>query len=218
MRLENSWKPPAYSVLFASHWTADLHFAPSDRQPLVAADVEPRQSKTVLSVQVRVLTPRIPPSSFVIGRTVGRAVVVVAVGRAEPMAVLEGQSVGRVAVVPGNVEPITGVAVRYRKMLVVCQPIVAVDVGHLDAQGRRVVRRQPVDGLVTEPEISYNNIICESVARYKCMNVEKIVQLAINRALRIQIFFFFFNITLHWIPKFKIVFHRFVQRVKVALL
>lgn len=131
-----------------------MHLALGDRHPLVAAGVEPRQPEVVLAVEVSVLTPRVPPATLVVGRAVCRAGVLVAVCRAEPVAVLEGQSVGGVATVTGNVQPVTVSGVRYRKVRVVRPPMITVYVGHLDAQRRRVVRRQSVDSVVAQPKIA----------------------------------------------------------------
>lgn len=131
-----------------------MHLAFGDRHPLVAAGVEPRQPEVVLAVEVGVLTPRVPPATLIVGRAVGRAGVLVAVCRAESVTVLEGQGVGGVATVTENVQPVTVGGVRYRKVQVVRPPIVAVYVGHLDAQRRRVVGRQPVDSVVPQPKIA----------------------------------------------------------------
>lgn len=100
------------------------------------------------------LTPRVPPAALVVGRTVGRAGVLVAVHRAKLVAVLEGQGICGVAPVPGYVQPVTVGRVRNGEVRVVRLPIVAVNVGHADAQRGRVVRRQPVNGVVAQPEIA----------------------------------------------------------------
>lgn len=118
---------------------------------MIATDVEPRQSEVVLAVQVGVLTPRVPPSALVVGRTVGRTVVMVAVFRAEPVPVLERQRVRGVSPVPGYVQPVTVRVVRYRETPVIGTPIVAVYIRHPNAQRRPVVCRQPVYGVVAEP-------------------------------------------------------------------
>lgn len=76
-------------VLLPGHRTSNSHLALGDRHPLIAAGVEPRQPKVVLAVEVGVLAPRIPPAALVVGRAVCSAVVLVAVRRAEPVAVLE---------------------------------------------------------------------------------------------------------------------------------
>jgi len=131
-----------------------LHLALGDRHPLVAAGVEPRQPEVVLAVEVGVLTPRGPPAALVVGRAVGSAGVLVAVCRAEPVAVLERQGVGGVTAVTGNVQSVTVGGVRYREVRVIRPPIVTVYVGHPDAQRRRVVRRQTVDGVVAQPKIA----------------------------------------------------------------
>jgi len=123
------------------------------------AGVEPREPEVVLAVEVGMLAPRVPPAALVVGRAVGRrAVVLVAVRRAEPPPVLVGQRVGRVAAgaaVTGHGQPVTVVRVRHGETLVHGQPPVAVDVGHVHAQRRRrvLVRRQPVHGFVAQPKV-----------------------------------------------------------------
>lgn len=115
------------------HRTSDLHLALGDRHPLVATGVEPRQPEVVLAVEIGVLTPRVPPATLIVGCAVCRAGVLIAVCRAEPVAVLERQGVGGVTAVTGNVQSVTIGGVRYREVQVVRPPIVTVYVGHPDA-------------------------------------------------------------------------------------
>lgn len=121
-------------ILLNGHRTSNSHLALGDRHPLIAAGVEPRQPKVVLAVEVGVLTPRIPPAALVVSRAVCSAVVLVAVRRAEPVAVLEGQGVGGVSAITGNIQPVTVGGVRHCKVCVIRPPTVAVYVSYLDAQ------------------------------------------------------------------------------------
>lgn len=103
------------------------------------------------------LAPRVPPTALVVGRAIRRAVVLVAVSRAEPVTVLEGQRVGRVAPIVGNAQPIAAGGVRHSETRVVRPPTVTVYVGHVDAQRSFVVRCQPVYGFVAQPKV-----VCEN--------------------------------------------------------
>jgi len=75
-----------------------LHRGSRHGDPLVAVQVEPRQTQVVSAVEVRVLAVREPPARLVVARAVRMARVSVLVGCAELRVVLVGQSVGRVAV------------------------------------------------------------------------------------------------------------------------
>lgn len=142
--------------LFSNHWTTYFHFTCTNCDPLVPSDVKPRQPVAVLAIQIGVLASRVPPTAFIVGRAVARAVVVVSIHRTELVPIMERQGVRCVAMVPGNGQPITVVGIRHGKVVVIRQPTVAIYVSHVDTQGSHVVGRQPAYGVVAQPKVFWN--------------------------------------------------------------
>lgn len=138
----------------ATRSAAHLHLAPGDGDPLVARAVEPSQAEAVAAVQVDVLAVREPPATLVVGRAVRVADVAVRVDGAELHVVLVVEGVAGVALVAVHPQPVAVRLGAHAELGVLGEPVLTVDVVHVDAQRRAVVGRQPTDRSVAQPEFT----------------------------------------------------------------
>lgn len=97
------------------------------------------------------LAVREPPPTFVVTSAVCIRDIAVPVDRREFHVVLVLESVARVTCETTHVENEAGVGAAHREAVVLGVPPAAVDVGHVDAHGGAVVRRELVHGLEAEP-------------------------------------------------------------------
>lgn len=138
----------------ATRSATNLHLAPGDGDPLVARAVEPREPEAVAPVEVDVLAMREPPTALVVGRAMRVADVAVRVDGAELHVVLVLEGVARVTLVAVHPQPVAVGLGADAELGVLGEPVLSVDVVHVDAQRRAVVGRQTTQRRVAQPEFT----------------------------------------------------------------